>query len=46
VEALHVEYDLQNNTWSFIYYAKPHEEPGLVRIYDADTAIEKPDQFI
>ena len=40
MEALNVEYNLQNNTWSFIYYAKPHEEPGGVRTYDADTGIE------
>ena len=45
-EALHIEYDLKNNTWSFIYYAKPHEDPGFVRTYDADKGIEKFDQFI
>lgn len=46
MEALHIEFNQQNSTWSFIYYAKPLEDPEFVRTYDADKGIEKLDQFI
>ena len=46
IEALHVEYNLDTETWSFNYYAKPQQDPEFVRTYSADEGIEKFDQFI
>ena len=46
VEALHITFDIQSDSWHFEYYAHPFQDPEFVRKYSADKGIEKFDNFI
>jgi hypothetical protein len=46
VEALHINFDIENAKWHFEYYAHPFKDPEFVRTCSADKGIEKFDNFI
>ena len=46
VEALHITFDIQSDSWHFEYYAHPFQDPEFVRKYSADKGIGKFDNFI
>ena len=45
-EALHIEFDTQNQKWDFKYISRPNEKPEFERQYDADLGLEKFDKFL
>lgn len=45
-EALHIEFDRQNQKWYFKYLSKPNVGSEFERLYDAEKGIEKFDNFI
>jgi hypothetical protein len=45
-EALHIEFDIYTQKWSFKYFPKPNEEEEFVRQYPLEVGIQKFDQFI
>ena len=45
-EALHIEYDIAEKKWFFLYHSKPNQPIEFERCYDAELGIEKFDQFI
>jgi hypothetical protein len=45
-EALHINFDLDNNKWYFNYYAMPFQDPEFARTYSAKKGIEKFDKFV
>jgi hypothetical protein len=45
-EALHIEFDRQNQRWDFKYRSTSNEKPEFERHYNADLGIEKFDKFV
>ena len=45
-EALHIEFDKQNQNWYFKYYPKPNEKVEFERKYELKMGIEKFEKFI
>lgn len=46
MEALHIEFDGQNQRWDFEYHSRPNEKPEFERQYNADLGLEKFDKFV
>jgi hypothetical protein len=45
-EALHIEFDRQNQQWDFKYISRPNEKLEFERKYDAALGIEKFEKFV
>ena len=45
-EALHIDFDRDNQRWSFKYISRPNEKPEFERQYEAALGLEKFDKFI
>jgi hypothetical protein len=45
-EALHIEFDRQNQRWDFKYISRPNEKPEFERQYDAELGLGKFDKFV
>jgi hypothetical protein len=45
-EALHIEFDRQNQCWNFKYLSRPNEKPEFERQYNAEFGLDKFDKFV